>query len=224
MRPISEEMPFWNKLLSMLASQFGDQCELVLHDLTKDYSETIVDIRNGNITGRKIGDCGSNLGLEVIRGTVKNGDRYNYITHTANGRILRSSTAYIHDDNGNLVGALCINLDITNTIAFENFLHKYNDFSLEKDKNQEIFATDVKSLLEFLIKEAQAQVGKDVEEMDKADKIKFLTYLDKKGAFLVTKSSERVCEFLDISKFTLYNYLDTVRTNGNAGNGGAGLS
>ncbi len=211
MRSISDELPFWNRLLSMLEAQFGDQCELVLHDLTRDYSETIVDIRNGNITGRKIGDCGSNLGLEVMRGTVKNGDRYNYITHTLNGKILRSSTIYLHNDDNELCGALCINLDITNTMTFETFLRKYNDFSLEKEEPREIFATDVKSLLEYLIKEAHSLVGKEPREMDKADKIRFLDYLDKKGAFLVTKSSERVCEFLEISKFTLYNYLDLAR-------------
>ena len=37
--------------------------------------------------------------------------------------------------------------------------------------------------------------------------------LDNKGVFLISKSSERVCEFLGISKFTLYNYLDQVREN-----------
>ena len=224
MRSIREETPFWDRLLSMLEAQFGDQCEVVLHDLTKDYSETIVDIRNGGITGRKVGDCGSNFGLEVMRGTVKDGDRYNYITHTTTGRILRSSSMYLYNDEGSLVGALCLNLDITNTIAFENYLRKYNDFAMEKDGSPEIFTSDVKSLLEFLIKEAQFQVGKEAAEMDKADKLKFLEYLDRKGAFLITKSSERICEFLNISKFTLYNYLDLVRKTeaGGASNGGNG--
>lgn len=211
MKPIRAEPEFWDRMLSMLEAQFGKQCEIILHDLTGDYSHTIVDIRNGHITGRKIGDPGSNLGLEVMRGTLKNGDRYNYITHTVNGRILRSSTTYLYDDDHNLIGALCINTDITDTIALENFLHSYNDFSIEKDVEKEIFATDVKSLLEFLIKEAQQQVGKEPAEMDKSDKIKFLASLDAKGAFLITKSSEKVCEYLDISKFTLYNYLDSAR-------------
>ncbi len=211
MKSIRAEPEFWDRMLSMMEAQFGKQCEIVLHDLTGDYSHTIVDIRNGHITGRKIGDPGSNMGLEVMRGTVKNGDRYNYITHTVSGRILRSSTTYLYDDDRNLIGALCINTDITDTIAMENFLHNYNDFSIESDVEKEIFATDVKSLLEFLIKEAQQQVGKEPSEMDKADRIKFLTHLDAKGAFLVTKSSEKVCEYLDISKFTLYNYLDSVR-------------
>ena len=32
--------------------------------------------------------------------------------------------------------------------------------------------------------------------------------LDKMGAFLIKKSVERVAEFLDISRFTIYNYLN----------------
>lgn len=213
MRPIGEDPQFWKSLMDMLEAQFGNQCELVLHDLTKDYSETVVDIRNGYITGRKVGDCGSNLGLEVMRGTLKDGDRYNYITHTPSGRILRSSTSYFYSDEGKLVGALCINLDITNTIALENFLRQYNEFSMDRDEGQEeMFATDVKSLLDYFLKQAQAQVGKEPADMDKNDRIKFIAYLDKKGAFLISKSSEKACEYLGISKFTLYNYLESIRS------------
>lgn len=47
MRLISEELSFWRDLLSMLEAQYGSNCEIVLHDLTKDYNHTIVDIRNG---------------------------------------------------------------------------------------------------------------------------------------------------------------------------------
>ena len=50
--------------------------------------------------------------------------------------------------------------------------------------------------------------------MGREEKMKFLKYLDSKGAFLISKSSEKVCEFLGISKYTLYNYLETVRSEG----------
>ena len=52
--------------------------------------------------------------------------------------------------------------------------------------------------------------------MGREEKMKFLKYLDSKGAFLISKSSEKVCEFLGISKYTLYNYLETVRSEGAA--------
>lgn len=48
--------------------------------------------------------------------------------------------------------------------------------------------------------------------MNKEDKMEFLSILDKKGAFLIAKSSEKICGYLGISKFTLYKYLDAIRT------------
>ena len=73
MKTLYDDWDTWQRLMSMLEYQFGSNCEIILHDLTKDYNHTIVDIRNGHITDRNIGDCGSNLGLEVLRGTVQEG-------------------------------------------------------------------------------------------------------------------------------------------------------
>ena len=51
--------------------------------------------------------------------------------------------------------------------------------------------------------------------LTREEKIEFVRYLDQKGAFLVTKSSERICEHLKVSRFTLYNYLDLIRKESN---------
>ena len=120
MKSIYDEWDFFKRLLDMLEQQLGTNTEILLHDLTKDYNHTIVDIRNGHITNRKIGDCGSNLGLRVLSGKVKDGDMYKYITHTKNDRILKSSTVFIKDDEGTTIGSICINEDITVSIDMEN--------------------------------------------------------------------------------------------------------
>ena len=44
-----------------------------------------------------------------------------------------------------------------------------------------------------------------------SDKIAYIHYLDEHGAFLITKSGQRICEALSISKYTLYNYLEISR-------------
>ena len=41
--------------------------------------------------------------------------------------------------------------------------------------------------------------------------MKALEYLDKKGALQISKASIRLCQFFQISKFTLYHYLDEIR-------------
>ncbi len=51
--------------------------------------------------------------------------------------------------------------------------------------------------------------------MNREDKIRFVRYLDQKGAFLITKSSEKVYEYLNISRYTLYNYLDFIHKESN---------
>ena len=43
---------------------------------------------------------------------------------------------------------------------------------------------------------------------NKNDKKFVVQYLDKAGAFLITKSGDKVSSLLGISKFTLYSYMD----------------
>lgn len=211
MKSIDDAMPLLQQLLTLIERHFGTKCEVVLHDLTKPYNHTIVDIRNGSLTNRTIGGCGSNLGLEVLRGTVVDGNRFNYVTTTQDGKILRSSSIYLKNDSGEVIGSICVNLDITDTLQFEGYLHQFNQFDRFGSHDEEIFAPDVSNLLSHLIQKGQEQVGKPANEMNKSEKIEFIHYLDQKGAFLITKSGEQICELLGISKFTFYNYLECSR-------------
>ncbi len=87
--PIQRAYPFclFSPMVFNSANEF-------LHDLTRDYESTIVDIVNGHVSGRKVGDSGTNLGLEVLRGTKIDGDRFNCISNTRDGKVLRSSSIY----------------------------------------------------------------------------------------------------------------------------------
>ncbi|MDR2071543.1 MAG: helix-turn-helix transcriptional regulator [Treponema sp.] len=226
MKLLQEQWELFNKIMTLLERHLGPKCEVVLHDLTRDYSSTIVDIRHGHITNRKIGDSGSNLGLEVLRGATHNGDQFNYITYTRDNKILRSSSIYFRGENDQVIGALCVNLDITQSLQCEEYLHQFNQFPLDAAKKgadlpengagntppvKEVFVNSVQELLDYLIGEALAQTGKTVSRMLRADKLNFIRFLDQKGAFLVTRSGDVVCDFLGISKYTLYRYLDIVR-------------
>ena len=220
MKSIYDEWDFFKRLLDMLEQQLGTNTEILLHDLTKDYNHTIVDIRNGHITNRKIGDCGSNLGLRVLSGKVKDGDMYKYITHTKNDRILKSSTVFIKEDEGTTIGSICINEDITVSIDMEKQLHERNGYSLYSETDQttageqgEIFVNNVNELLDYLLQQALQEVDKPLNKLEKEDKCRILEYLDQKGAFVISKAGEKVADFLSISKYTFYSYLDQVREN-----------
>lgn len=208
MESINEVRELLTRIIDMMEQQFGNTCEIVLHDHSLDFNNSIVDIRNGYITGRKIGDSGSNLGLEILRSTNGGSDQYNYITYTNNGKMLRSSSIHFKNSNNKLIGSLCVNLDITDSLHLEKFLKDYNGFTPTPEFEGEIFVSDVHEILHELLKRALKKVNKPIAKMTKQDKIDVIKFLDNKGAFLITKSSQLVWETLEISKYTFYKYLE----------------
>ncbi len=213
MSTIYDNWEMLQQYVNLLEHHLGSKSEIVLHDLKKDYGNTIVDIRNGYISGRKIGDPGGEWGIEVLAGKVKEGNRYNRIIHTRDGKIIRTSTVFFKGEDGTIVGSMCINTDISDAVRCEEYLHSINMYDAsesEKEPQTTIF-TDVNELLTNLMNQAVALIDVAIEDMTKEDTETVLRYLDEKGAFLITKSGDKVCEFLGISKFKLYNYLNAIR-------------
>lgn len=210
METISEEFEFFAELAKGIAAQFGDRCEVVIHDWSKPFESTVVAIENGHVTGRKVGDPSTNLGLEIMRGTTDGDNRHNYITQTADGRVLRSSSIYVKNKTNQIIGAVCMNLDITDLIVAEKMLQSLTGSGLTPVR--ESFASNVNELLDTLLLDAQEAIGKPPALMGKEDKIRMIQLLDQKGAFLIKKSGERICQHLGISKFTLYNYLEESKS------------
>lgn len=211
---MEKERALLKRAMDMLQAHFGENCEIVLHDMRDGYEHSIVDIRNGHITGRKTGDCTTNLGLEIAKGTKASGDYYNYITYSNNGKILRSSSMHFYDDQGELIGAFCINLDITDTVRMERFMQSYNKYTIPTEQpsgTKEFFTNDVQQLLDELIVQATVLYNKPPKLLSKEEKMEVMSYLDAKGAFVISKSGERICKLLGISKYTFYNYLDLIR-------------
>lgn len=202
-------LQFLFQLAKGLAQQFGPNCEVVVHDLTSnDEDNSIVAIENGQITGRKVGDGPSHVVLEALRNDRENvPDHLSYLTKTKDGKILKSSTIYIRDDDGRAVGVFAINYDITLMLAMEEQLRLFTATDLPNQEPERI-SRNVSDLLDELIDQSVALVGKPVALMSKEDKVRAIQFLNDTGAFLITKSGDKVCKFFGISKYTLYSYID----------------
>ena len=74
---------------------------------------------------------------------------------------------------------------------------------------------NVNDLLDELIEQSVALVGKPVALMNKDDKVKrHPASSASSGAFLVTKSGDKVAKYFGISKYTLYSYIDAQNNSG----------
>ena len=68
--------------------------------------------------------------------------------------------------------------------------------------------SDADDVLDELIAQSVALVGKPAALMNKEDKVRAIQFLNQSGAFLVTKSGDKVAKYFGISKYTLYSYID----------------
>ena len=194
-----------------LAIQFGPSCEVLIHDLQGDLDTSLVYIENGRITNRHVGDGPSHVVLDVLNYDDGSEGRFGYLTKTKDGRILKSSTMYIRDDNGNIAYLLGINQDITEFVMMHRSLESLIGIGQAETGTVEKITTSVSELLDDLLLEAERLVGKPGPLMNKVERLKAISYLKEKGAFLISKSSEKIAEYFNISKFTLYSDLNTVK-------------
>ena len=206
---VSDNINLLSDIAKCIAMQFGENCEVVLHDLTLPYNKTIVAIWNGHVTGRKVGDGGTNAGLEILKGSVAPDDQDSYIKTIPNGKILRSSSKYFRDEYGKVNGSLCINFDITDLIRCESVIQSLTTAPEDQpDRGKEFFVGNVDTLLEQMMQEAVEMTGKEMVELTKEDKVCIVQALDKRGFFLIKKSAEKLANFLGLSRYSIYNYLN----------------
>lgn len=198
------------RLAKAITAQFGPNCEVVVHDLSGgDPENTIAAIENGHVSNRSIGKGGSHIALEAMKsGTKHLPDHYDYLTKTADGRILRSGTVYINDKNGKPTGIFSINFDLTPFMMAKSAMESIVR-SDDGNGEPERIPTNVNELLDDLLEQSVKLVGKPVAMMNKDDKVRAIRYLNDAGAMLITKSGDKIASYFGISKYTLYSYLDS---------------
>ncbi len=204
---------FLFRLAKALAAQFGPSCEVVIHDLqSNDSDSSIVAIENGHVSGRKAGDGPSHVVLEALNSGGIPEDRLSYLTKTADGKTLKSTTVYIRDEGQEPIGIFSINYDITLMLAMEESLRQFTATAVEQTENApEPITQNVSDLLDELIEQSVKRVGKPAALMTKEEKVKAIGFLNDTGAFLITKSGGRVCKYFGISKYTLYSYMEEAK-------------
>ena len=202
------------QLADAIAKIFGRHCEVVVHDLTNptDLSHSLIYVA-GDVTHRKPGAPITDMLVKTLHeegNKVK--DQYNYRTTTKDGRILKSSNIYIRNSHGKVIGALCINFEITEFLNSVSFLQSFvrtedGDTSLKK----ETFASSVSETIGSLIEQAVVTMGKQPAAMSTIERMKFIKLLEHSGTFHIKGAVEYVARLMGVTKFTVYRYLQDIR-------------
>lgn len=205
-----EELKRYIPIADAMAQTFGKNCEVVIHDLSSPQS-SVIYAANNHVTGRAIGQSFHQLITQVLLSQkLQNDVVANYRTETEDGRAIKSTTALIRNAEGEAIGAFCINIDIQPLVSTREFIEDFIRMGgepLEREGAEVV--QNVWEIVEKLI--AQTISEKDVEKIDKNEKLQIVQFMDQKGVFLIKGALEKVAAELKISKVTLYSYLDELR-------------
>lgn len=199
-------------MVDFLAEILGNNAEVVLHDLS-DMECSVVKLRNGHISGRKIGDPVTNFVMKVVsQDTLDSNFKCNYVGLSKDNRQLKSSSFYIKNDEGKVVGMLCVNMEIEEYLKAREFLDKFfltNDIPKEKSvsHSHETFGHTVSEMIDAAINNAIAHYDYEISRLTSAEKEAIVNALNIEGIFLLKGAISKVAVALDISEPTVYRYL-----------------
>jgi predicted transcriptional regulator YheO len=203
-------------VVEAIAGTFGSSCEVVLHDLRniENLDHSIIKIINGHVTGRKVGGPITDQGLRNLKSGDKETLLTNYRSVTKDGRTLKSSSVIFRDMKGKPIAAVCINLDLTDFIEFNSRIQDI--FGITEKDNQgesiETFQNSGVSTLDGIADKAIKRRGKAVSSMGRKEKIEIVKQLDEGGYFLIKGAIKLLALKLNVSKYTIYNYLEQIHT------------
>lgn len=190
-----------------LQAHLGKMYEFILHDVSEP-DASIVFIA-GNLTNRSEGGPLTNVVIEEMKRHGNDAqDMVGYLTELADGRTFKSSTIFIRDEQGILVGCLCVNMDIT---CIQSTISCLSDLlAPPQSNNREFFGQNVNELVDDIVAQQISATGVPPTQMSRTDRVNFIMELDAKGVFDVKGSVERVANILGISVFTVYSYLKEI--------------
>ncbi len=226
-RTIRPELAPWIRFADALARMQGPSTEIVLHDLTNP-AHSVVYVVNGDITDRKVGQGVRHLVPEML--TSHEGKPIGPWWFRYRTKLIRATTELIYDKAGEIIGALCVNEDVTGEerlfLSLEGRLPGLTMTDLKADgdtaglikpetsvKDAELSGKpdSVRKTVFRLISETAAQKAYAEAKTNRDVRRRLVRDLKEHDVFLLKGSIEELARLLGLSKVTIYSDLDALR-------------
>ena len=210
-KKINPKLRGYLDLVAALGEILGPDCEVLLHDLSCPES-SVIACANTELSGRGLGSPITDFGLSLMKDKSCRGKPglFNYFGKTEDGRVLRSGVCFIKDEAGEVIGHLCINMDISKAMAAKEFIDGYTRAGAGAGISEH-FSKELGGVVETSIEQLKAKWGRDLAKLPRGDKVAAVGELEEKGFFFVKGAIEVLAQEMGKSKFTLYAYLRDSR-------------
>lgn len=220
---VQRYLPF----VDFLEAVLGKNSEIVLHDFS-DPDHSVIDIRNGEVSGRKIGSPATDLALRILNESARGHDPYadqhhitEYISHSSSMKQLRSAS-YLIRENGLIVGMLCVNTDVGPINQLAAIAQQLSGFYAPVPAHQadegdaralevESLTDSTQDLIASAITRITAPRGLSPDKLSQSDRVEIIRELNNNGMFLLKGAVATVAEVMGVSEPSVYRYLQKVK-------------
>ncbi len=229
-RSIPEALNQWREVADLIARTAGPSVEVVLHDLT-DPVHSVVYVVNGTVTEREVGQGLRHLVVEMLEAEARGTDLLPLWWFWWKEKLIHCTTRLIRSADGALIGALCVNEDVSDSLeAFKALTGKLpglKSITLTLPETDAILFDDelepralkpassaketVRDMAFKMIASLARERGFDGGSLNRTTRRNFVRELESRGVFLVKGSIEETASVLGVSKVTIYSDLDALR-------------
>lgn len=216
-------------LVDFLGRLIGPHCEVVLHDLTVP-ERSVVAIANGHISGREVGAPLTDFALRMLKEKAHAAIDFlhEYEGALKSGGSVRSSTFFIKNGEGGLIGLLCFNVDMSGLQGLhkklDDFICAYCNINgsairaaaqpFRQVQESETFSESVEDLMSTSINKALAAYNLPPDRLSLQEREEVVDTLNKKGFFQLRGAVESIAQTFGVSEATVYRYLKNVQKKG----------
>ena len=179
-------------MVDFLEQILGKNSEIVLHDFS-DPDHAIVDIRNGIVSGRKVGGPATDLALKIMHDPKYRDLPFitGYEGRGAGGKTLESATYFIRE-NDEIVGMLCVNTDLSTVRSINAMAQQLMAcFDAAPTRTEpapievESLSESTQELIDRSIAELLSARGLDVASLGQSDRVDVIRHLNGNGVFML---------------------------------------
>jgi predicted transcriptional regulator YheO len=201
--PASDPFSAYFSVGEAIATLLHPYAEVVLHDLR---TGRIVRIWN-SFTERQAGNLSNLKGAQDLFPNDQSILGPYEKALPSQGRT-KSITAGLRGPDGELIGFLCTNLDVTMMDSAVALLSAFA--SPELRRPEPIYRTDLKQRISYLVRDYSLRVNKPIDNLTREERRELVALVDQDGLFQARNSVTHVAKAMKISRASIYNLLSEV--------------
>lgn len=174
--------------------------EVVVHDVSQNRIAAIFNAYSGRVAGDPSGIEDLDA---LVAGATVNGP---FLSRSLDGRDVKYVSTVLRDPDGEPVGLMCINLEVTGLLQIMGTGRRFLNVE-SSDSFDALFADDWQARIDVFVRRYLEERLLRLDQLKRRQRVELVASLREAGAFQAKAAANYVANVLGVSRSTVYNYL-----------------